>query len=208
MRVYLARHGETTWNVDGRYQGQLNESELTSRGKLQAAGLADALGPAGVGAIISSPLRRCVQTASAVAETCNVKIQIQPLLREISHGTWEGLLKGDVQRTDPQTLALWRERPYGVTFDGGETLEAVTQRWNNFADDFRPPAPTLIVTHDVLVRLALIESGSYDPSEFWTIPCTNCGYAIFDVTDRWRLVDPFVDRHLAGLSTDTSAQAL
>jgi len=209
LRVYLARHGETTWNVDGRYQGQRDESILTPRGEFQAAALARAMNGAELRAVISSPLQRCVATANAVAERVGLTVQPEPLLREIGHGTWEGLLKAEVERNEPELIALWRERPYEVAFTGGETLEEVRERWRTFAHGFRPHGPTLIVTHDVLVRLALIECGAYEASEFWSVRCTNGAYAVFDAVDAaWTLVQPYVDEHLHGLIADTSGQAL
>ncbi|MBV9270534.1 MAG: histidine phosphatase family protein [Candidatus Eremiobacteraeota bacterium] len=209
MRVYLARHGETTWNVVGRYQGQRDDSILTARGELQAAALARALQDANLQRIVSSPLQRCLQTSNAVARSCGVNTETEPLLREIGHGTWEGLLKDEVAQLDPERLELWRDEPYTVSFDGGETLEQVTQRWHEFTRDFNPAGPALVVTHDVLVRLALIESGAYAASDFWRIPCTNGAYAVFDVDRRtWEPIDACVDAHLSGLLADTSAQAL
>lgn len=209
MRVYVARHGETTWNVDGRYQGHRDDSVLTPRGGKQAAALANALREANLRRIISSPLRRCVQTANAVAQACGVPVETAPLLREIGHGTWEGLLKNEVERIDPERIERWRDEPYAVAFEGGETLLQVTQRWRDFARNFESPGPTLVVTHDVLVRLALIESGAYTASDFWRVPCTNGAYAVFEVADGvWKPVQVCVDTHLSGLAADTSAQAL
>lgn len=209
MRVYVARHGETTWNVAGRYQGQLDESVLTPRGELQAAALANALCDAELRAISSSPLRRCVETATTVAQKLALKVNTEPLLREIGHGTWEGLLKDEIEREDPRLLTLWREHPYDVTFTGGESLNDVAERWRRFQANFQPPGPTLIVTHDVLVRLALIESGASPREDFWKIVSTNAAFAVFDVVNRrWDCVDPYVDAHLIGLRADISAQAL
>jgi broad specificity phosphatase PhoE len=195
--------------VAGRYQGQLDESVLTPRGELQAAALANALCDAGLSAIVSSPLRRCVQTGATVAQKLSLKLTTEPLLCEIGHGTWEGLLKDEIEREDPRLLALWRERPYDVAFTGGESLQDVTERWRAFRANFHAPGPTLIMTHDVLVRLALIESGASARGDFWKIVSTNGAFAVFDVGNgRWDLVDPYVDAHLSGLRADTSAQAL
>lgn len=209
VRVYVARHGETTWNVAGRYQGQLDESVLTPRGGLQAAALARELREAGLRDIVSSPLRRCVQTAAAVSEALGIEVRTEPLLREIGHGTWEGLLKEEIERIDPQLLARWRERPYEVSFDGGESLSDVAQRWRRFKANFRAAGPTLVVTHDVLVRLALVDGGASPPRDFWSVRCSNAAFAVFDVVDgAWNLLDPYVDAHLNGLLADTSVQAL
>lgn len=144
-----------------------------------------------------------------VAHKLRLNVTTEPLLREIGHGTWEGLLKDEIEREDPQFLRLWRERPYDVTFRGGESLRDVTERWLRFQANFHPPGPALIVTHDVLVRLAIIESRGSPRGDFWNIVSTNAAFAVFEVLNgRWDLVDPYVDAHLSGLRADTSAQAL
>ncbi|HKE36237.1 MAG TPA: histidine phosphatase family protein, partial [Candidatus Baltobacteraceae bacterium] len=94
MRLYVARHGETDWNYEGRYQGQ-RESTLTELGRRQAEALAGALADSGARRILSSPLRRCVDTARPLAERLGISVETDDRLLEIAHGNWEGRLRAE-----------------------------------------------------------------------------------------------------------------
>ena len=152
--IYIARHGETDWNREGRYQGQ-RESQLTDTGVAQARALAVALSQReDYVASISSPLARCVETARPLAERLGISVETDPDLIEIAHGTWEGRLRASIEREDPQAMRLWREHPERVQFEGGESLAQVDARWRAFME--RTEGGIAIVTHDVIVRLAIL----------------------------------------------------
>lgn len=207
-RVYVARHGETDWNRDGRYQGRL-ESSLTHKGERQAEALALALSSAGVRRVISSPLLRCVRTAQALARRLGVPVDTDERLVEISHGTWEGRLREDVERNDPATLAQWRSSPHTVRFERGESLDDVAARWRTFAQAFDTASDTAIITHDVLVRLAVLAAGDRALADFWKPSVENGGYAVFEVAgQRWTLIEECRRDHLEGIAADSSRQAL
>lgn len=208
MRVYIARHGETTWNLAGRYQGR-RESALTALGMRQAFALAEAMHAHEIGRVIASPLLRCTATAKPTAERANLRVETDDRLLEIAHGTWEGRMREEIAANDGARYRAWRENPDHVAFDGGETPQAVRARWRDFAAALRPDVPTLIVTHDAVVRVALLDGLGEDLRAFWRTRVENGAYAIFDVEDgRWTLIDERVDAHLAGLRADTATQAL
>jgi broad specificity phosphatase PhoE len=208
--VYVARHGETDWNREGRYQGQLDVSRLSERGHAQARALGDALAAVGVRRVVSSPLTRCRQSAEPLARRIGLSLATDPLLIEIAHGTWEGRLRDDVERDDRLRFEIWRRRPDQVHFHGGESLAQVQARWERFSAPLQQAEdPLAIVTHDVLVRLAILGSRGRPLSELWHPRVENGGYAIFDVgPDGWRLLDECAASHLAGLLADTARQAL
>ncbi|HZO93953.1 MAG TPA: histidine phosphatase family protein [Candidatus Baltobacteraceae bacterium] len=208
MRVYVARHGETTWNRAGRYQGR-RESDLSPLGESQALALAGAMERAGVGRIVSSPLRRCTATAQPSAERLGVSVEIDERLIEIAHGTWEGRLRDEIAANDPARYRAWREDPAHVAFEGGETIGAVLERWRSFAASVRPGEPTLVVTHDAVVRVALCDAAGGDLRDFWRARVQNGGYAVFDADDSaWTLVEECAGAHLAGIAAATETQAL
>jgi probable phosphoglycerate mutase len=208
VRLYVARHGETDWNYEGRYQGQL-ESTLTALGEAQAEALASTLAATAIGRVISSPLRRCTETARRVAERLSVPLEIDARLLEIAHGTWEGRLRSEIERSDPARMHDWRESPHRVVFEGGESLADVERRWRAFASSQLGENDVAVVTHDVLVRLAILAAADRPPSELWRPRVRNGGYALFERTgDAWQLVEECYDRHLDGLQADTSRQAL
>jgi len=209
MKVYLARHGETTWNRIGRYQGRL-ESELSELGLRQAQALAGAMDAAGVRRVVSSPLRRCVDTAQPTADRVHVPLETDVRLIEIAHGTWEGRLRDELAANDPERYRAWRGDPANVAFEGGESLRDVLQRWRDFASTFRPAVPTLLVTHDAVVRVALVHALERTLEHFWSTRVQNAGYATLDVdaSGTWSVVDEHVEAHLAGVRAAIEGQAL
>jgi broad specificity phosphatase PhoE len=208
VHVYLARHGETTWNLAGRYQGR-RESALTALGMRQAFALSDAMIAARVERVVSSPLLRCTATAAPTAERATLALEQDDRLIEIAHGTWEGRLRDEIATNDPVRYRAWREDPANVAFVGGETLAQVAERWETFARSFAPPTPSLVVTHDAVVRVALLAALGRPLDAFWEATVENGAYAIFEVQDgRWQLIEPCVTAHLAGVRASTEGQAL
>ncbi len=208
MRVFLARHGETTWNLAGRYQGR-RESALTALGMSQAFALSDAMVAAQAGRVVSSPLLRCTATAKPAADRLNVRVENDDRLIEIAHGTWEGRLRDEIAANDPLRYRAWRDDPAHVAFEGGESVAQVRARWRDFAATLRPRSPTLVVTHDAVVRVALVDAQGRDLDAFWNARVENGGFATFDVDDdRWTLVAECTAEHLGLQRTSTENQAL
>lgn len=208
MIVYVARHGETDWNREARYQGR-RESNLTQTGTAQAAALAEALAPFEIDRIVSSPLRRCVATAWPLSQRTRVAVETEPRIVEISHGDWEGRLRDDIAREDDTTFRQWQAEPQNVIFRHGESLADVRRRWRAFAAGLAGKHGVVVVTHDVLVRLAILDATGRDLKDFWSPRVVNGGYARFRVADDgWTLLDECVDAHLTGMLVDANAQAL
>jgi probable phosphoglycerate mutase len=208
MRLYVARHGETDWNYEGRYQGQ-RESTLTALGRSQATALASALADSGAARVIASPLQRCVETARPLAARLGTSVETDERLLEIAHGSWEGRLRQEIEQSDAERMRAWREAPHTVTFPGGESLLDVDRRWRGFADSLTGQAGIVVVTHDVLVRLAILAATQAKMAELWEPRVRNGGYAVFEKAPAgWDLVEECHDAHLDGLLADTSRQAL
>jgi phosphoserine phosphatase len=207
--AYVARHGETDWNREGRYQGQL-ESSLTQLGRSQAAALASALAGSGAQRVISSPLARCLQTASPVAAALGIDVEMDGRLLEIAHGTWEGRLRTEIERADPGRVRAWMHEPASVQFEGGESLDDVAARWLGFTSSLRGKNESIvIVTHDVLVRIAVLLASGRPLTSLWEPRVQNGGYASFSMAlERWEVVDECRDEHLEGIRADPARQAL
>jgi broad specificity phosphatase PhoE len=207
--VYVVRHGETEWNREGRYQGR-RESALTPLGERQAAALAEALHADGITRVLSSPLSRCRRTAAPVAQALGIEIEIDDRLVEIAHGTWEGRLRQDVELDDPERMRQWRAAPDAVVFDRGESLAQVDRRWRGFAEEIDGnDGDVVVVTHDVLVRVAVLAATNRPLADLWKPTVANGGYAVFQVdAGRWRLIEECRQRHLAGMAADIGGQAL
>ena len=218
MRVYVARHGETTWNLAGRYQGR-RESGLTALGVRQGFALADAFARIAprIERIIASPLLRCSATAKFVAERLNVPLEHDDRLLEIAHGTWEGRLRDEIAAEAPERFRRWKEQPADVGFEDGETLVEVAARWQRFASGFDAARPTLVVTHDAIVRVAILAAQGRPLDHLWSVSVENAGFAEFSVdtigspsmpAGRWTLVNENVNAHLTGLHATPQTQAL
>ena len=205
--IYVARHGETDWNREGRYQGQ-RESRLTQTGVAQADALVQALGGQRVMRVIASPLARCVESAQPLARARGVAVETNANLLEIAHGTWEGRLRAEIERDDAQTTRLWREYPQLVQFEGGETLHDVAHRWRVFVEQLGDADDVAVVTHDVVVRIAVLLAMQRPLAELWEPRVVNGGFARFRGGGSWELLDACVDAHLGSLLVDTAAQAL
>lgn len=127
-RLVLVRHGESTWNVDGRIQGQLGDG-LSERGLAQArhtaAWLADAH-PAAVVAV--SDLQRTRETAAPLEELLGREAMVVPGLRELDFGTWSGRTGDDLRTADRDRWQRWSDGEDVVHEVGGEARDAFTSR--------------------------------------------------------------------------------
>jgi broad specificity phosphatase PhoE len=210
VRLYIARHAETTWNLAGRYQGR-RESALSALGIQQGFALGSALAGAEPppARVITSPMQRTRATAAFVAERLNLPLENDDALIEIAHGTWEGRLRDEIAANDPALYATWRERPAEVVFEEGESLRDVAARWQRFRAILVVDRPTLLVTHDAIVRAALLDVADRPLSDFWSIRVENAAYAVVEVEgSRWTLIRESVNDHLAGQRAATESQAL
>ena len=178
-------------------------------GIAQARALAKAMQAYDLQGVLSSPLRRCMATAAPAAAEFGLEVQEEPLLLEIAHGMWEGRLRDELAENDPERYRQWRHEPHIVAFEEGESVADVLIRWQMFVSSFIPRGDTLIVTHDAVVRVALVDLLRRDLSRFWDGRVTNGAFAWFSVEDaKWTLKEECVSDHLAGITADTSTQAL
>jgi broad specificity phosphatase PhoE len=125
--LLLARHGETDWNRDGRWQGQ-TDTPLNDRGREQARALAAEVAGNGITAVYASDLARARDTAAVVAERLRVPLHIDPRLRELQFGRWEGLTTPEIEQRYPDEIASWRAEDGSSAVAGGETYAEMSAR--------------------------------------------------------------------------------
>jgi broad specificity phosphatase PhoE len=123
--ILLARHGETDWNRDGRFQGQA-DPPLNRTGRAQAVDLSDALMAEQLAAVYSSPLRRALETAEVLAASHGLEPVPVDDLREVDVGSWSGLTRAEVEERFPAQFARWLD--YGQGWEDGETYEEMGRR--------------------------------------------------------------------------------
>jgi probable phosphoglycerate mutase len=123
--ILLARHGETDWNREGRFQGWA-DPPLNATGRAQAVDLSVALMAEELATVYSSPLRRAYETAEVVAASRGLVPVTIEALREVDVGSWSGLTREEIEQRFPEQYARWLD--YGQGWDDGETYEAMADR--------------------------------------------------------------------------------
>jgi broad specificity phosphatase PhoE len=150
--IFLARHGESDWNVAKRFQGH-SDRPLTERGRQQAHALADLVSSQEIDAVYTSPLSRARETAEIVAARTGLEPVALPELREVDTGSWSGLSRADVEARFPEGFARWRSG--GSGWENGESYEEMAERvigaLRRIADD-HPDGRVLVISHGGPIR--------------------------------------------------------
>ncbi len=170
MRILLARHGETPWNAQGRYQGQM-DIPLSDVGEAQGRALGERLKNVPIQRALASPLSRARRTAELGLGARSGMLTTDAGLMEIAHGTWEGLLASEIREVDGATLAAWRDSPHTVLMPKGESLQMVLNRaWPAFVkacDGLAAEDTLLLVAHDAVNRVLLCRILGLPLSRCW-----------------------------------------
>ena len=172
MRILLARHGETKWNAEGRYQGQV-DVPLSEVGEAQARLLGERLREVHIDRAVASPLARAKRTAElALGPAREHLLKFDSGFAEIAHGTWEGLLAAEIGAMDADRLRAWREAPETVLMPQGESLMHVLERaWpalERATVDLGPEETLLVVAHDAVNRVLLCRILGLPLARLWT----------------------------------------
>lgn len=216
MRLVLVRHGESTWNIEGRYQGRL-DPPLSPRGREQAQALSARLyreqlarvDKNRLAGVVSSPLLRARDTAQICAEALGLPVSIDERLTEISHGEWEGKLREEIANRWPEMVTAWRAEPHTVQFPGGESLEEVRSRFELFLKEVRGDRGPLVITHDVVIRIAILLAQGKPLSAFNDVRVDNAALNEFSYEGgKFAIVRLNDTTHLGALRSDTLTQAL
>jgi broad specificity phosphatase PhoE len=150
--IFLARHGESDWNVEKRFQGH-SDRPLTERGRKQAHALADLVGAEKIDAVYTSPLSRARETAEIVAARAGLEAVALPELREVDTGSWSGLSRADVEARFPEGFARWRSG--GSGWENGESYDEMAERvigaLRTIAED-HPDGRVLVISHGGPIR--------------------------------------------------------
>lgn len=150
--ILLARHGESDWNAERRWQGHADRP-LTERGRSQAAALAERLAPIALEAVYASDLRRAVDTAAAVAARQGLPVRALAELREVDVGSWSGLTRAEAEARAPEGFRRWLDG--GPGWEDGETYAAMSERVlaavRRIANA-HPARPVLVVCHGGPIR--------------------------------------------------------
>jgi broad specificity phosphatase PhoE len=168
--IYLARHGQTAYNLEGRFQGQL-PVPLDEVGRAQAEDLAERARAHGFASLWSSPLLRARETADAVAR----RIGLEPLedarLMETDAGDWTDRSFADVQSESPELFAAFAAGDPGFAFPGGESFAEQELRVAAALEDVaRGELPALVVCHGMVIRAAFARRAGQASRRFERVP--------------------------------------
>lgn len=170
-KVIFIRHGQTEWNVTGRYQGQ-SDVKLTEEGKKQAEKLADNFPVAKVDAIYASDLCRAMVTAETIAKKFGLKVQAEPAFRELSFGDWEGLTYQQIVDKWEEAMANFLQHPDILEIPGGESFPAVQQRAMKLLNELieKHDGQTIVVVAHGAVLRTMLTAALHMPLQYlWSI---------------------------------------
>ncbi len=163
--LFLARHGETDWNAEGRWQGQ-TDVPLNATGRAQAYALAERMRREGIVAMASSDLSRARTTAEIVADALGIDaIHADPGLQEQHYGCFEGLTRKESEARFPEEwaryVADWHTGP-----PHGEPYEALVARVRAALQRISEllASPALVIMHGGAIRAVLSEHVGSIPS--------------------------------------------
>lgn len=173
--LILIRHGETDWNVEGRYQGQA-DPPLNQQGLAQARQLTQELRGVGLDVLYSSPLRRAFKTAQILAEALDIPLHSEPRLMEIHQGEWQTLLYTEIATRYPEIFHRWQTEPWTVTIPGGENIAQVQKRVYAAVDEIlaRHEGQCIgMVAHRIPIALLKVRYQGLDPGAVRTLELPN-----------------------------------
>ena len=156
MRLLLARHGESVWNAERRFQGRTDVA-LSERGRAQAAALGRALRGYRVAAAYVSPFRRARETSEVALAGTGLPLVALDELRELSLGEWEGCTVDEVRGREGDPYRAWLLAPHDCPPPGGEPLDAVSSRVRAAMDHIGALHPNgedvLVVAHGGVISV-------------------------------------------------------
>jgi len=193
-RILLVRHGETQWNRESRFQGQM-DIPLNENGKAQGRCAAALLKEVALDFAVSSPMARPKETAELILEHHpGVELTFKTDLQEIGHGLWEGKLETEIAAEYQELLDLWKVKPEMVQMPEGENLQQVWDRvkvdWEAIVAEFSEksrqadrPLTGIVVAHDAVNKAILCGLFNLPPQFFWNFKQGNGAVSVIDYPD-------------------------
>ncbi|MEO0869710.1 MAG: histidine phosphatase family protein [Cyanobacteria bacterium J06642_11] len=215
-RILLVRHGETEWNRESRFQGQI-DIPLNENGRAQAAQAGDFLQAVAIDGAVSSSMSRPKETAEIILQHHpKVALAVTEGLWEISHGQWEGKFEHEIEAGFPGMLEAWQTRPETVQMPEGENLQDVWDRavnaWSQIVAEYsqhETPPTVLVVAHDAINKSILCHVTGLGPEAFWQFKQGNGAVSVIDYPDgvdsEPMLSAANITVHLSGSLFDTTA---
>ncbi len=215
-RIFLIRHGETNWNKEGRFQGQI-DIPLNDTGKDQAQKTFEYLRNISFNKAFSSSMNRPYETAQIILQNKKeLKIKKIDSLIEISHGLWEGKLESEIREKWSNLLRDWHDRPQEVVMPEGESIKDVSKRaidaFGEICLTQKNDDLTLLVAHDAVNKTLICDILGLSYSDIWMIKQGNGGITVIDLFNDPRKTPIIsalnITTHLGGIIDSTASGAL
>lgn len=189
-RLFLVRHGQSTWNESRKIQGQA-DPPLSKRGREQAERLATRLGGHSFVGFYASDLRRCRETAAPLSGRLGREPELRPDLREVALGAWEGLTTAEIEQKFPAEWARWADQPSWDIVPGSEGAGRFERRVAAAVEELfkrHPLGDVLVVTHGGVVQVALHQAIGRNSNGLFVFTIQNCSLSVLSRGARGRLV--------------------
>ncbi len=176
MKLYVARHGQTVWNAKNKVCG-ITDVELTEKGIEQANVLAQMVAGRNIDMILTSPLKRAVETGRIVAECCKIPMKVEARLIEQNYGIYEGIDRRNVD-------FLGNKRNFAYRYPGGESMMQVAYRIYGLLDDIKEEyvgKNVLIISHGGVCRIIRTYFHDMTNEEFFQYTLENGRLEEFDL---------------------------
>jgi broad specificity phosphatase PhoE len=186
MELILIRHGETDWNKDGVFRGQM-DVKLNAMGIAQADATANALASKVFEAIYTSPLKRALVTARRIAKPHEMVERVDNGLMDISFGRFQGLTEAEVTSRYPGQLKVWKENPGKAKFPGGESVKKAWKRINSSLREIlvvHGYGTVVIVSHRVPIKMMTAYLLGKDRYSIGEIKHDHCAISVFEIDGR------------------------
>lgn len=169
-KLYITRHGQTEWNLEGRMQGQ-KDSQLTELGEKQANWLGERLNELEIDVIISSSSGRAFRTAEIIRGDRDIEILSNDNFKEMHIGEWEGQLHSEIEKNSPDEQRNFWNSPHLYEPSGGETFSQVLERVSNEIEKVISEyegKSILLVTHAIALKSLIAHFEKKDIKDLWS----------------------------------------
>jgi probable phosphoglycerate mutase len=190
FRLLLIRHGETEWSRARRFAGA-RDVPLTGHGRRQCEAVAQALAPTRVAAVYASPLERARVSAEIIARPHGLPVRLEPALREMGFGAWEGLTAEEAAARFPAAMTTWRSAPHLAAPPGGESLAEVAARVTAAREALTHAhrgETVTIVAHAIVIRLVVLAALGLGPERLRAVDASPAGITEIEYQEGWATV--------------------
>lgn len=199
MKLYLTRHGETDYNLNRRYQGQM-DVPLNRTGVRQAELLAKRLSTEKMDAVVASDLSRAVETAKIVQGAqglVTTKVVTTDIRwRELSFGKWEGLNHEEIKAQWQEEAKVWYADIVNTVPPGGESLSQLSERVGAALDDLKSAhkdETVLLVTHSGVIQTLMCLVLGVELKRYWQFRVLQASLTIIRFHEAGGAIEVFND---------------